>query len=92
MEVIGIIPVFFSALNACNAVNERFKNYLFFQVTVVSLRASGQFWEQLQNGNVKNAHAIVRYSPEYNILTKQGRIQLMNIFLGMKMLLQNLEM
>ncbi|XP_052066523.1 uncharacterized protein LOC127706098 [Mytilus californianus] len=62
------------------------------KVTVVSLRASGQFWEQLQNGNVKNAHAIVRYSPEYNILTKQGRSQLMNIFLGMKMLLQNLEM
>ncbi|XP_071154254.1 uncharacterized protein [Mytilus edulis] len=62
------------------------------KVTVTSLRTSGQFSEQLKNGNIKNAHATVRYSPQCNILTKEGRSQLIDIFLGMKVLLQCLEL
>ncbi|XP_063423268.1 uncharacterized protein LOC134707449 [Mytilus trossulus] len=54
------------------------------KATATSLRTSGQFWEQLKNGNIKNAHATVRYSPQCNILTKEGRSQLIDIFLGMK--------
>ncbi|VDI05557.1 Hypothetical predicted protein [Mytilus galloprovincialis] len=62
------------------------------KVTVTSLRTSGQFSEQLKKGNIKNAHATVRYSPQCNILTKEGRSQLIDIFLGMKVLLQCLEL
>ncbi|CAC5381810.1 unnamed protein product [Mytilus coruscus] len=62
------------------------------KVTVTSLHTSGQFWEQLKKGKYKNAHATVRYSPQCNILTKQGRSQLIDIFLGMKVLLRCLEL
>ncbi|VDI36784.1 Hypothetical predicted protein [Mytilus galloprovincialis] len=56
-------------------------------VTFVSLATSQEYCNNLQEGNMKNCDATIKYSTPVNMLSTEGRYELVRTFLGMSTLL-----
>ncbi|XP_052099280.1 uncharacterized protein LOC127733874 [Mytilus californianus] len=56
-------------------------------ITFVSLATSQEYCNNLSEGKMKNCHATIKYSNAVNMLSTEGRKELVSTFLGMSTLL-----
>lgn len=60
---------------------------VYLQITFVSLATSQEYCNNLSEGNMKNCDATIKYSNPVNMLSTEGRYELVRTFLGMSTLL-----